>query len=165
MQDAASVLTDRFSEVLERLPAGLDLDSLALESKAIQRRREVVDGAALLRIALARGPGGLSLRQTVVRAEALGWARLSDVALLKRLRASANWLETLCWGLWSHWKWPTELAPQGRRWRIVDATTAQEPGVRGISWRVHYVIGLPSLACDFVSVTLPGWLLVLRWLV
>ena len=54
MQDVASVLTDRFSGVLERLPAGLDLDVLALEAKAIQRRREVVDGAALLRIARAR---------------------------------------------------------------------------------------------------------------
>jgi hypothetical protein len=61
MQDTASVLTDRFAEVLGRLPASLDLDDLALETKAIQRRREVVDGAALLRIALARGPGGLSL--------------------------------------------------------------------------------------------------------
>src|SRR3954468_18236137 len=55
MQDAASVLTDRLAEVLARLPADLDLDDLAMESKAIQRRREVVDGAALLRIALARG--------------------------------------------------------------------------------------------------------------
>ena len=62
MQDAASTLKDRFAEVLERLPAGLDLDGLALETKAIQRRREVVDGAALLRIALARGPGGALAR-------------------------------------------------------------------------------------------------------
>jgi hypothetical protein len=45
------------------------------------------------------------------------------------------------------------LIPQGRRWRIVDATTVQEPGATGIDWRVHYVVGLPSLACDFVSVT------------
>jgi hypothetical protein len=35
MQGAASVLSDRFSEVLARLPAGLDLDCLALETKAI----------------------------------------------------------------------------------------------------------------------------------
>ena len=61
MQDTPPVLTDRFSAVLERLPADLDLDRLALETKALQRRREVVDGMALLRIALACGPGGLSL--------------------------------------------------------------------------------------------------------
>src|SRR3982750_4329481 len=75
MQDAGSVLRDRFAEVLARLPAALDLDDLAMESKAIQRRREVVDGAALLRIALARGPGGLSLRQTATQASNTGWTR------------------------------------------------------------------------------------------
>jgi transposase-like protein len=37
MQDAASVLTDQFAELLGRLPAGLDLNRLALETKAIQR--------------------------------------------------------------------------------------------------------------------------------
>src|SRR5271168_857329 len=78
MQDAASVLTDGFGDLLGRLPAGLDLDRLALESKAIQRRREVVDGAGLLRIALARGPGGLSLRQTAAWASMLGIAELSN---------------------------------------------------------------------------------------
>ena len=44
MQNVASVLTDQFSDLLERLPAGLDLDRLALETKAIQRKREIVDG-------------------------------------------------------------------------------------------------------------------------
>jgi hypothetical protein len=39
------------------LPSGVDLDRLALETKALQRKREVIDGASLLRIALARGPG------------------------------------------------------------------------------------------------------------
>src|SRR5215469_5493989 len=46
MQDAASVPTDQFIELLARLPVGLDLDSLALETKAIQRRRELVAARA-----------------------------------------------------------------------------------------------------------------------
>src|SRR4051794_41711362 len=78
MQDAASVLTDRFAEVLARLPADLDLDDLAMESKAIQRRREAVDGAALLRIALARGPGGLSLPHNAAWASMQGIAELTN---------------------------------------------------------------------------------------
>jgi hypothetical protein len=49
MQDAASVLTDHFPDLLARLLAGLDLDRLALETQAIQRKRELVGGAALLR--------------------------------------------------------------------------------------------------------------------
>ena len=130
-----------------------DWQSSARQCGALRRSRKVDSAETLLRLILLHVAGGLSLRQTVVRAEAFGWATLSDVALLKRLRASANWLESLCWGLWSSWNWPEGIATQGRRWRIVDATTAQEPGATGIDWRVHYVVGLPSLACDFVSVT------------
>jgi hypothetical protein len=63
MQDVASVLTDQFTDLLKRLPAGLDLDRLALETKAIQRKRQLISGSSLLRLALAHGPGGLSLRQ------------------------------------------------------------------------------------------------------
>ena len=107
----------------------------------------------LLRLIFLHVAGGLSLRQTMVRAQALGWATLSAVALLKRLRASANWLESLCLGLSRPWEWPAGLAVNGRRWRIVDATTAQEPGPTGIDWRVHYVVQLPALTCDFVAVT------------
>ena len=130
-----------------------DWQSSARQCGALRRSRKVDSAETLLRLILLHVAGGLSLRQTVVRAEAFGWATLSDVALLKRLRASANWLESLCWGLWSSWNWPEGIATQGRRWRIVDATTAQVPGATGIDWRVHYVVGLPSLACDFVSVT------------
>src|ERR1700760_426316 len=95
MQDTASALTDRFSEVLGRLPAGLDLDRLALETKAIQRRREVVDGAALLRIALARGPGGLSLGQTAAWASMQGIAELGNAGVKYRLDQATEFLAAL----------------------------------------------------------------------
>ena len=130
-----------------------DWETSARQCGALRRTRNVDSAETLLRLILLHVAGGLSLRQTVVRAETLGWAKLSDVALLKRLRASANWLETLCWDLWGVWNWPADTATQGRRWRIVDATTVQEPGSTGIDWRVHYTVQLPSLACDFVSVT------------
>jgi hypothetical protein len=133
------------------LPA--DWEESARQCGALRRCRNVDSAETLLRLIFLHVAGGLSLRQTVVRAEALGWAKLSDVALLKRLRASANWLESLCWGIWDAGAWPEGLSAKGRRWRIVDATTAQEPGATGIDWRVHYVVGIPSLVCDFVSVT------------
>jgi hypothetical protein len=133
------------------LPSDWELS--ARQCGALRRSRNVDSAETLLRLILLHVAGGLSLRQTVARAQALGWASLSDVALLKRLRASANWLESLCWGLWRAWDWPQGMAAQGRRWRIVDATTSQEPDATSIDWRVHYVVGLPSLACDYVSVT------------
>lgn len=132
------------------LPADWELG--ARQCGALRRTRSVDSAETLLRLILLHVAGGLSLRQTVVRAEAFGWAKLSDVALLKRLRGSANWLESLCWGMRGE-AWPEGVCPQDRRWRIVDATTAQEPAATGIDWRVHYVVGLPSLACDFVAVT------------
>jgi hypothetical protein len=95
MQDADSVLTDQFVELLARFPADLDLDRLALETKAIQRRREVVDGAALLRITLAHGPGGLSLRQTAAWASMLGIAELSNPGVKYRLNQATKFLAVL----------------------------------------------------------------------
>lgn len=44
-------------------------------------------------------------------------------------------------------------APAGRRLRAVDATTVEEPGATGTDWRVHYVIALPELRCDFYELT------------
>ena len=76
MQNTASVLTDQFSDLLKRLPAGLDLDMLAGEIKAIQRDRKIGGGANLLRLALARGPSGFSLRQSS------GWVSLLEIAEL-----------------------------------------------------------------------------------
>ncbi|SFK62571.1 hypothetical protein SAMN02745775_104369, partial [Falsiroseomonas stagni DSM 19981] len=90
MSDPTPALHDQFPELLARLPPGLDLDALALETKAIQRRREVVDGAGLLRIALARGPGGLSLRQTAAWAALRGIAELSNPGVKYRLNQAAG---------------------------------------------------------------------------
>lgn len=130
-----------------------DWEQSARQCGALRRGRKVTTAEMLLRLILLHVAGGLSLRQTVARAEALGWASLSDVALLKRLRGAANWLEYLCSAMWSGLEWP-EGVPAGRfRWRVVDATTIQEPGAVGISWRIHYSVVLPHLACDYVNVT------------
>jgi hypothetical protein len=61
MRTTSSLPADQFDELLRHLPAALDLDSLARQTKAIERKRVVGSGADLLRLALARGPGGLSL--------------------------------------------------------------------------------------------------------
>ena len=74
-----------FDEVLGRLPPDLDLDALALQTRAIKRKRVVASGADLLRLSLARGPGGLSLSQTAAWAALLGFAPLS---LAQTLRVS-----------------------------------------------------------------------------
>ena len=137
--------------VTRMLPA--DWVESARQCGALRRSRKVDGAETLLRLILLHVAGGLSLRQTVVRARSFGWAELSDVALLKRLRLAANWLEYLCSGLWGSVLWPEGLDARRHTWRIVDATTIEEPGALGINWRVHYAVRLPTLACDFVSVT------------
>ena len=95
MQNTASVPADQFPDLLKRLPASLDLDSLALETKAIQRKRKIGDGASLLRLALARGPGGFSLRQTSGWMSLLEIAELSNPGVHYRLKQAAAFLAAL----------------------------------------------------------------------
>jgi hypothetical protein len=47
-------------------------------------------------------------------------------------------------------------AVRGRRVRVVDATTVDEPGRTGSLWRVHYALNLADLRCDFFQVTTPS---------
>ena len=104
MQNTASVPPDQFSDLLKRFPADLDLDALALETKAIRRKRKIDGGANLLRLALARGPGGFSHLELTDQhgAEALergapiaGEIRIGDrnyarLPVLKRFLAKAH---------------------------------------------------------------------------
>jgi hypothetical protein len=81
--------------VLGRLPPDLDLDTIALQTRAIERRREIGDGASLLRLALARGPGGLSLGQTAAWAGMIGFTELSSPGVKYRLDKAVDFLDTV----------------------------------------------------------------------
>ena len=85
MRTTSSLPGDQFESLLRRLPSGLDLDRLARQTQAIERKRAVGSGADLLRLALARGPGGLSLSETAAWAAMLGLAEMSDPAVKSRL--------------------------------------------------------------------------------
>lgn len=132
-----SVTSEPWQGVLDRLPPELDLDALAFSSGALKRRREVGDGATLLRLAMARGPGGLSLNQTAAWAAMQGLARLSDPAVKYRLDQAVPFLKALleqqladrAGGPTIHWP--------GRSLRVVDGTHISQPGSQGSDWLVH----------------------------
>jgi hypothetical protein len=67
-----------------------------VETGAVKRLRGFSSPEALLRTLLLHVGLGYSLRETVVRARLAGWADVSDVALLKRMRNSEEWLRFLC---------------------------------------------------------------------
>src|SRR5208337_4465320 len=95
---------------------------------------------------------GFSMRETVVRAKQAKLAELSDVALLKRLRKSKDWLYKLCCALFEERGIPSELAVP-HTLRLMDATVVKEPGKTGSLWRIHYSLQWPSLACDYFKIT------------
>ena len=119
-----------------RLPPGLDLDQSARRSGALRRRRNVQDAETLLRLALAHGPGGLSLRSAAAWAGLTGIAQLSDVALRRRLRGAADWLGYIAGALLSQRPATAEVLPASRL-RIVDGTSISRAGDHGTSWRIH----------------------------
>jgi hypothetical protein len=81
-----------------------------------------------------------------VRAREAHLANLSDVAVLKRLRKSEQWLYELCCALFeTHLSGPESAST--RRIRLVDATQIKEPGKMGTQWRIHYSLIWPSLEC------------------
>ena len=95
---------------------------------------------------------GHSLRETVVRAKEAGIADLSDVALLKRLRKSKDWLYAMCVALFKE-RGVKLTSSNAFQIRAFDATTVKEPGKTGSLWRIHYSVSLPSLSCDFFKLT------------
>lgn len=153
MQTTASVLTDQFPALLKLLPAGLDLDRLALETKAIQRKRKVGDGASLLRLALARGPGGFSLRQTSGWMSLLEIAELSNPGVHYRLKQAVAFLAALVRQLLAVKAPGANLRWPGRTLRLADGTCVSKPGSQGTDWRVHGVFDLGSGGFSHLELT------------
>lgn len=131
---------------VERLGGADLLEREAREHKAFERARAVASAVDLLRLAFAYCLGQAGLRLTAAWAETVGLASLSNVALLKRLRKMAPWLECMVGRLLG--AGGPVAAGRGRLIRLVDATMIAKAGregrERGGVWRVHSVFDLPT---------------------
>jgi hypothetical protein len=125
---------------------------LAVGTDAVKGLRKDKSPESLLRTLLIHLACGYSLRETAVRAREANLADMSDVALLKRLRKSSDWLHCLCVSLFKE-RGVLLGAQGGIQFRLFDATDVKEPGKTGSLWRIHYGVRVPSLACDFFKVT------------
>jgi hypothetical protein len=142
-------LPDEWTILRQWLPA--DLGKLAVEHGFFSRRRGLQDPDCWLRLILMHVAGGLSLKQTAVRARELGLARISSVALHKRFKKAESWLASLTQHVLSQ-GWAA--AERSRRpIRVIDATDIQEPGSTGTFLRLHYSLMLPELRCNHYEVT------------
>jgi len=126
---------------------------LARRTDAIKGLRQDKSEENCLRTLLIHLACGYSLRETVVRAREAHLTELSDVALLKRLRKSEEWLYELCRSLFEEANLAADVPSLGRRIRLVDATHVKEPGKTGSVWRIHYSLGWPSLRCDYFKLS------------
>jgi Transposase DDE domain len=151
MQPASSLDT-HWPDLVAAVSAAIDLEATARSSGALVRRRgirsaEAVRGMPRTRLALAYGPGGLSLRGAAAWAGVGGLADLSDTAVMvrstapdaaqgrglagrDRRRAAAPRRAAAA---------PATVAGPlpGRRLRIVDGSAIARPGGKGAGWRLH----------------------------
>ncbi len=79
----------------ERIGRSVDLDASAHADGAMLRRRGVPSATNLLCLAFLYGPGRMPLRLIAERAAALGIAKVSEPALLRRLMNATPWLQHL----------------------------------------------------------------------
>lgn len=143
MHAQASPAEGGWPAIAARLPADLDLDALARETGAIQRRRGdgISGGETLLRLCLARGPGGKSLQETAGWASQIGVAELTGQSLNERLHRSVAFLSAVTRRLLAARAGPPVLWA-GRCLHLIDGSTVSRPGSKGTDWRIHAVYDL-----------------------
>jgi hypothetical protein len=144
---------DHWPEVGACLPTDFDLEATARARGAFTRVREIKNAKTLLRLALAYGGLGMSLRETCAWAEAGGIVSMSDPSLLDRLCKAGPWLGDIVAALIAK----QAKAPAGRwagyRLRALDATTICQPGADGTTWRLHVGYDLATGQVDQLELT------------
>jgi hypothetical protein len=146
-------LDEDWSYLLTFLPPRSTLERSAADFGAIRRVREISSASTLLRLMMAYGFCGMSLRRTAAWAGEAGLATISDVSLLDRFRNGADWLgHVLALKLADHASYVPDVAP-GFRVRLIDATSITRVGGKGTDWRVHLTLNLSRLNIDQVELT------------
>lgn len=146
-----NLLTDdrEWENICSRLPE--NLEELAYETGALQRKRKVRSAKDLLRLVLAYALLDWPFRLIGAWATVLGLGNLSDVAIRKRLSHTLLWLGRLIGALLE--KQGASLPPLPVSLRLVDATTASQPGSQGTDWRCHVRFHLDAFRMSGVEIT------------
>jgi Transposase DDE domain len=146
-------ILDHWSEVSAHFPAGFDVEATARMRGAFTRAREIKSAEALLRLALAYGGLGMSLRETCAWAEAGGIASLTDPSLLGRLCKAAPWLGDIVAALIAEQAKTSAGRWAGYRLRALDGTSICQPGADRTTWRLHVGYDLATGQVDQLELT------------
>lgn len=139
-------------DVVEWLGGDEALTASAREHGAFGRPRGVRCAADVARLVFTYGPGGYSLRLSA----ACGIADISDVAVLNRIRAAANWFEFLFKERVAGMSETIARESGLRPVRIVDSTRIEGPGKS--VWRLHlcYDAGLGRIVDGAITTLQEG---------
>lgn len=137
-----------FEALLQELPS--DLEATAREFKAFTRPRKIHSAQELMRMVLLFSGLDESLREVAGTMTLLG-TPITDEAVRQRLEACQPWVKALLNQLLPQ---PVrqDLPPEFR-FQVVDGSTVQGPGAKGIGYRVHIALDLVSLGLSYVAVT------------
>lgn len=144
-----SLSNPEWLRTVDRLGGRELLENEGREYGAFEKARKIKCAVDHLRLVLAYCWGPRGLRLTAAWAEAIGLASLSNVAVLKRLHKSVDWLEQLVCRLIGASSGEAGVeAAKGRPIRLVDATSVAKAGRNaresGGRWRIHSVFDLAS---------------------
>ena len=144
MTRSALFLNQDWQATVDRLGGAEALEASAREAGAMVRKRKIKSAVDLLRLVLAYCLGEAGLRSTATWATTVDLADVSNVAVLKRLRGSGEWLGILVSRILSDGVPP---AARGRLIRLVDATVVPKASLHsrksGQLWRLHAAFDLP----------------------
>ena len=144
---------NRFESMLELLPEGWE--EKANELGAFQRAREIKSPGGLLRLILLYLTEGKSFRGTSAVTRLSGEAAISDVAILKRMRNSAAWLQWMCENICRR-AGLTAAKPawlKNKNVTLIDGTEDVKCGVRRRCYLLHYSLDLFTLAAKEFLIT------------
>ena len=143
---------DDWLHVLSMLPD--DLDRSCRAKLAVERFREIRCASDLLRLCLAYGVCDLSLRQAAAWASTIGLGKMSNVAVLKRLRSTGDWLGHLIVQWLADRGLTTQVPPM--QVRVVDGSVVTTPGQQAQDYRMHVGFDLARMRIADVELTPTG---------
>ena len=143
-----SPLTDAdtlFEELLQDLPP--ETVQLAREFKAFVRAKKVKTPEHLLRLVLLYCGLDKPLREAAGTFTVL-YESITDQSVADRLRACGPWVKALLRQMLP--MSAVSALPEGLRFVVIDASSVQAPGAKGIDHRLHLAMDLVSL--EFIEV-------------
>jgi len=130
-------ILDHWPVVSAHFPANFDMAATARLRGAFTRARGVKNAETLLRLTLAYGGLGMSLRETCAWAEAGEIASLSDPSLFHRLCKAEPWLGDILAAMIAEQGSGPAARWAGYRLRALDGTAICQPGADRTTWRLH----------------------------